>query len=166
MKPLAQISVPIAACALLAATLGAAAPFAQSIPQQSSGSEARADDPVAPLFAEMCGRCHDAARIVAMRRTRTGWEDVINMMIEKGATGTERDFEKVYDYLLRHYGVVSINLATTDDLTTIVGLSKKDADAIVAYRKEKGPFADLEALKKVPGIDVKKLEEHKDAVTF
>jgi competence protein ComEA len=87
-------------------------------------------------------------------------------MIEKGATGSERDFEKVYEYLLRHYGVVSINLATTEDITTIVGLSKKDADAIVAYRKEKGPFADLEAVKKVPEIDVKKLDDHKEAVTF
>ena len=61
----------------------------------------RRSDPAAGLFAQMCSKCHDAARITAMRRTSTEWEDVINKMIEKGATGTEKDFETVYDYLLR-----------------------------------------------------------------
>ena len=87
-------------------------------------------------------------------------------MIEKGAIGSEREFETVYDYLLRHFGKTYINTSTADDLTSIVGLSKKDAEAIVAYRKANGSFADLDAVKKVPDIDVKKLDERKDAVAF
>ena len=46
------------------------------------------------------------------------------------------------------------------------GLSSKDADAVVAYRKANGNFQDFDAVKKVPDIDVKTLEEHKDAVAF
>ena len=48
----------------------------------------------------------------------------------------------------------------------ILSLSEKDAKGIVAYRDANGAFADFEAVKKVPDIDLKKLEEHKDAVTF
>ena len=56
--------------------------------------------------------------------------------------------------------------ATPDEIATILGLSEKDAQAIVAYRKANGPFADFDAVKKVPDIDLKKLDEHKDAIAF
>jgi competence ComEA-like helix-hairpin-helix protein len=48
----------------------------------------------------------------------------------------------------------------------VLGLAKKDADAIIAFRTANGPFADVEAIKKVPEIDVKKLDERKAAVVF
>jgi competence ComEA-like helix-hairpin-helix protein len=87
-------------------------------------------------------------------------------MIEKGASGTEKEFETVFEYLLRNYGRVYVNGAPADEIAAILGLSTKDAEAIVAFRKANGPFPDFDALKKVPAIDVKKLEEHKDAVAF
>lgn len=87
-------------------------------------------------------------------------------MIERGAQGSEEDFNTVFGYLRRHYGKVYINSATADDITTSLGLSGKDAEAILAYRKSNGSFADFEAVTKVPNIDVKTLEEHKDAVAF
>ena len=102
----------------------------------------------------------------AMRRTSADWEDTLKKMIEKGATGSDKEFEAVFDYLLRYYGKVYINTAKPDEITKILGLSAKDANAIVAYRKDHGPFADFEAIKKVPEIDVKKLDERKDAVAF
>ena len=101
-----------------------------------------------------------------MRRTKTEWEEVINKMIERGATGSEDEFQTVFGYLRRHYGKVYINSADSEEITTSLGLSDKDADAMVAYRKANGNFQDLEAVKKVPDIDVKTLEEHKDAVAF
>lgn len=153
----------IAAAALVGATLIAAAPVNQAVAQQA---QAAADDPAAGVFAETCGKCHDAARITAMRRTSAEWEDIIKKMIEKGAPGTEKDFETVYDYLLRHFGKVNINAAPASEIVTILGLSAKEAESIVAYRKSRGPFADFDALKKVPDIDLKKLDEHKDAVAF
>jgi competence protein ComEA len=147
----------MAAFALVWSTLIVAAP----VPQASA-----ADDPAAGLFTEMCVRCHDAARITATRRTSTEWEEVLNKMIEKGATGTDRDFEKVYEYLRRNFGKLYINVAAPDEISTILGLSDNDAQRIVAYRKANGPFADFDAVKKVPDIDLKKLDEHKDAVAF
>ena len=159
-----SLSIGIAACVLIASTLMAAAPLQQSPAQQPAASSA--DDPDAELFSQMCSRCHDGARITALRRTKSEWEQVLTKMITMGATGSEDDFQTVFGYLRRHYGKVYINTAVLDEITTSLGLSTKDADAIAAYRKANGPFPDFEAVKKVPGIDVKTLDEHKDAVAF
>ena len=115
----------------------------------------------------MCNKCHDAARITSIRRTSTEWEEVLNKMIEKGATGTEKEFETVYEYVRCYYGKLYINGCDRRTRSRpSSGLSEKDADTIVAYRKANGAFADFDALKKVPDIDLKKLEEHRDAVAF
>jgi competence protein ComEA len=163
MKNLPSFSLGIAACALMASTLIVAAPSRPSEGQEPSAS---APDEGARLFNQMCSDCHDAARIVSVRRTKTEWEEVLNKMIEKGAIGSEKDFEGVFGYLLLNYGKIYINRAVPDEIVRILGLPKKDADAVVAYRTAHGPFADLDSIKKVPDIDVKKVEDHKDAITF
>ena len=155
------------AAGVLVSTLVTTAASGQAAPPPQNGSvSAAASDPSAGLFAQMCNKCHDGLRITAMRRTGTEWEEVINKMIEKGATGSEKEFETIYSYVLRYFGKIYINNATADDIIAILSLSKKDAEAIVAYRKANGSFADFDALKKVPEIDVKKLDEQKDAVAF
>jgi competence protein ComEA len=159
-----SLSIGIAACALIASTLISAAPLRQSAAQQQSATPA--DDPSAELFSQMCSRCHDGARITAIRRTKSEWEEVLTKMITMGATGSEEEFESVFGYLRRHYGKVYINTASVDEIATSLGLSTKDADAIAAYRKANGSFPDFDAVKKVPDIDVKTLEAHKDAVAF
>ena len=164
MKHMGSLVLGMATCAFLVSTVIAASPVTHSPVQQAAAVPA--DDPAAAIFANTCAKCHDGARITAMRRTAPEWEDIIKKMIEKGAQGSEKDFETIYDYLLRNYGKLFINSAPAGDIVTILGLSEKDAKAIVAYRDGKGPFADFEAVKKVPDIDVKKLDERKDAVTF
>jgi DNA uptake protein ComE-like DNA-binding protein len=47
-----------------------------------------------------------------------------------------------------------------------MGFSSKDAQAIVGYRTANGPFADIDALRKVPGINVTKIDEQPDALRF
>ena len=154
----------LASAALAASTLLAAVPSPPSTPPQQSGGAA--NDPAAPLFTRMCATCHEAAKVTAVRRTSIEWEEMMNKMIERGAQGTEQEFETVFEYLVKYYGKVRINSAPADEIETILGLSKKDAEAIVAYRTANGPFKDFDALKKVPDIDVKTLEEHRDAVAF
>jgi competence protein ComEA len=163
MKNICSRSIVSAAAALLASTLLTVPGFSQS---QSSQSPAAADDPSAELFAQMCSKCHDGARITAIRRTKEEWEGVIVKMIERGAQGSEEDFQTVFGFLRRHYGKVYINTAALDEITTSLGLTDKDASAIVAYRKANGDFKDFDAVKRVPDIDVKTLEGHKDAVAF
>jgi len=150
----------------IAGTVLAAAVTASPRPQAAQQKHTADTDPAAEVFSQLCSRCHEAARITAIRRTKTEWEEVLTKMIERGAQGTEDEFNTVFGYLRRHYGKVYINSATADDITTSLGLSGKDAEAILSYRKAHGSFADLDAVKKVPEIDVKTLEEHKDAVAF
>lgn len=124
------------------------------------------NDPAIPVFAQTCIKCHDGARILAARRTKMEWEEIIKKMIEKGATGSGDEFETVYDYLVRTYGKAYVNTAPAAEIAQALNLSEKDADAIVAYRTANGPFADPDAIKKVPGIDVKVLDAHVDAIAF
>jgi len=166
MKPVSSVSLALAACALVASTLVAATPGKPPVVQQQAGASTPSEDPSAALFNRMCSNCHDAVRVTSMRRTRTDWEDVLNKMIQEGATGTEKDFETVFDYLQRNYGKVYINRAQADEIALVTGLTKKDAEAIVAYRKANGDFANLDAVKKVPDIDAKKLDDRKDAIAF
>ena len=117
-------------------------------------------------FKRVCSSCHDADRILAARRTRTQWEEVIEKMIDRGAEGTEDDFSAAEVYLLRVSGRVNANRAQSQDFVAVLGLTQKDADAIAEFRKAKGDFADFDALCKVPGIDTEKLKQGRDAITF
>ena len=130
---------------------------------------ARAQEPedhAATAFKRVCSNCHDSDRILATRRTRTQWEEVIEKMIDRGAEGTADDFSAAEEYLLRVSGRVNINRASSKDLVTILGVTTKDADAITEYRKANGDFKDFDALCKVPGIDTEKLKQGRDAVSF
>jgi competence ComEA-like helix-hairpin-helix protein len=114
----------------------------------------------------VCSSCHDAQRILATRRTRTQWEEVIGKMIDRGAVGTDEDFTAAEDYLLKISGRVNVNRASAVDISKVLGVPEKQATAIVEYRKANGDFADFDALCKVPGLDVDKLKTEQDAISF
>ena len=117
-------------------------------------------------FFKVCGDCHEPDRIRETRRTRGGWEEVIEKMIEKGAVGNERDFNLVLAYLLSNYGMVNMNQAGVEDIAMVANLTKKDAETIVAFRTANGKFKNFDALILVPGVDTKALEEHKASFMF
>ena len=124
------------------------------------------DDAPAAAFRRVCSNCHDAERILATRRTRTQWEEVIEKMIDRGAEGTSDDFTTAEEYLMRVSGRVNVNRAATKDMITVLGITEKDANAIADYRKANGEFKDFDGLTKVPGIDVEKLNRGPDATSF
>jgi competence ComEA-like helix-hairpin-helix protein len=124
------------------------------------------DDAPAAAFRRVCSNCHDADRILSTRRTRTQWEEVIEKMIDRGAEGTSDDFTTAEEYLLRVSGRVNVNRATTKDMVTVLAITEKDADAIAEYRKANGEIKDFDALAKVPGIDLDKLNKARDAISF
>jgi competence ComEA-like helix-hairpin-helix protein len=124
------------------------------------------EDHAAAAFKRVCANCHDAERILSARRTRTQWEEVIDKMVERGAAGTDEDFTATTQYLLRVSGRVNVNRALSNDIVDVLGLTPKDADAILEYRKSNGEFKDFDDLCKVPGIDLEKLKQGRDAVSF
>ena len=57
-------------------------------------------------------------------------------------------------------------MATEKQLSDVLGISPDEAKAIIVVRdKEKG-FKTIEDLKKVPNIDVKKIDAKKDNLVF
>ena len=117
------------------------------------------------VFQRVCVVCHTPDRIVTVRRTRIEWEEVLDKMITRGAQINDDNYGTLEDYLLRNYGKVNVNRAGKDDLVLVLGVSPEEAGKIVEGRGTT-PYADFDALAKVPGLDVKKLDEKRAAITF
>ena len=143
------------------ATLLAALSIAASAAQQDA-----AKDPGTETFNAVCSKCHTPERILAARRTRTQWEEVLDKMTKIGAQITDENYDTIMGYLLSRYGMININRGESKDISLIVNLSATDSDAIVKYRADHGAFTDFDAVAKVPGIDVKKLEANRAAISF
>ena len=125
-----------------------------------------ADDPGAQEFQAVCSKCHPPDRIVAARRTKTQWEETLDKMTKLGAPITDDNYDLLMSFLVHHHGKVNVNRSVAADIAEAVGLTTEEAQAIVNYRDDNGPFADFEAVTKVPGVDPKKLEKNKDAISF
>lgn len=62
--------------------------------------------------------------------------------------------------------VVNINNADAEALAAnIIGVGKKKAMAIVAFREEHGPFKSVDELTQVKGIGLKLIEKNRDNLT-
>jgi cytochrome c5 len=176
-KNAARIYLSGASAALLAATLTSGAAAQEPVPAAQSQAPAAAAPaetgqfvvaagPGADTFQRVCGLCHTPERIVSNRKTRTEWEETIDKMITRGAQVSDDNYGTIEEYLLQNYGRVNVNRGTKDDLMAVAGLTAEEADILMKARTEKGPLADFAALIQVPGLDAKKLETKKDALTF
>jgi competence protein ComEA len=117
-------------------------------------------------FAKVCSQCHALEQVTAKRHSKAGWDHIIDDMAGKGAEATDEQFDAIIDYLTEHFGPVNVNQATVKELTDSQVFSTQESAAIVQYREGHGKFADVEALKKVPGLMAIKVEKIKDAVIF
>lgn len=118
------------------------------------------------ILTRLCIECHDIGLAADSRRTRREWNGVLEDMLGRGATWTDEDFTLALDVLTRVSGLVQVNRADAREIAAVLKLVAKEGDAIVAYRVAHGPFADLDALAKVPGLDPKKLDAVADLVLF
>ena len=53
---------------------------------------------------KICGECHAVEQAVSMRGNEKDWKDVIELMVDRGATGSEDDFRSILTYLTKNYG--------------------------------------------------------------
>ncbi|PYQ99940.1 MAG: competence protein ComEA [Acidobacteria bacterium] len=87
-------------------------------------------------------------------------------MARFGAEANDQEFEQILTYLAKHFSPIKINKATAKDLEATLDVPAKVAEAIVAYRLEKGEFKTVDELKKVPGLDSVTIETRKARVVF
>lgn len=154
-----------------------AAPPAASTPAAAGPAQSAAqpvdewpDGPGKALFLQTCSNCHSAENVLGHNLDSDGWTDVLQRMIQFGAQGSDEDFGNILTYLTTNFGPapakVDMNKATAMNLRNWLGMSEKDAEAIVAYRTKLGDFKSLDDVKQVPGVDAKYLDSIKDSLTF
>jgi competence protein ComEA len=162
-KPLAPAragTVFVVVCIQFAALL-AATPVVAQLP----------DGPGKDALVKVCSPCHEANRAAAFRLTREGWEATVSDMKWRGAKGTDEEFAAIVDYLATNFlgeaaPKLNMNRATSIELESVLSLLRKEASAVIAYRDKVGGFKSIDDLKKVPGVDVKKIEAAKDRISF
>jgi competence protein ComEA len=130
------------------------------------------------LVERECAKCHGLEGVVSARMTRERWSDLVDDMVSRGATGTDQEIDQIIDYLATNFakgaantksGVaakINVNRANTGEIAAVLEIPEQKASSIVRYREQHGSFKDLDELKKVPDIDVKRLDEKKDRLEF
>jgi competence protein ComEA len=120
---------------------------------------------------KLCSTCHEIERSLAPRQDRTGWKSTIDKMVNLGAMGTEKEFEAALEYLAKNYPApdvqrLNVNTARAIELESTLGIPRSQAARIIEHRDSKGPFKSIDDLKKVPGVDIAKIEAKKDRLAF
>jgi competence ComEA-like helix-hairpin-helix protein len=59
-----------------------------------------------------------------------------------------------------------VNKATAAELAAALAISRETASSIVSEREKNGPYKQWLDLKRVPGLDLKQLDDKKDRVEF
>jgi competence protein ComEA len=129
------------------------------------------DGPGKAETEKVCSQCHELARSISLRQDRAGWQTTVDKMATLGANASQADLQRIADYLAEHYGPeeiprININKCRAIDLESGLSLKRSEAAAIIEYRDKNGPFKSIEDLKKVPNIDVAKIEAKKDRLAF
>jgi len=153
MKSVMLFAVAIACSLILSVGV---ATGSQQVTSSQNGEE---------VFLNRCSNCHASERALVAPRPRKGWENVLAEMVNNGAQLEAGESEVIVTFLTERHGLVNVNTADADELVAL-GLSKKDADTIVSYRTDKGPFTDFAALRGVPGLDVDRLDAVRQQVAF
>jgi competence protein ComEA len=119
----------------------------------------------------ICGKCHELERSVSVHQNEDGWLETMDKMVALGAKVTDEEFSAILKYLAKNFPAeelpkLNVNKATAIELESRLTLTRSQAAAIIQYRAKKGPFKSFEDLKKVPGLDVAKIEAKKDRLAF
>jgi competence protein ComEA len=130
-----------------------------------------ADGPGKADTERVCAQCHEVERSISLRQDRAGWQATMDKMSSLGLKATDQELQAVLNYLSEHYPAetvprINVNKARAIDLESGLSLLRSQAALIIQYRTKNGDFKSIEDLKKVPGVDVAKIEAGKDRLSF
>ena len=124
------------------------------------------EGPGKETMVRICGGCHGAEIVLGKRLDRDGWSQIVVNMIQRGAQGSDDEFADIVDYLTNTVSKINVNQATAQQLQSGLGLSEKEAAAILHYRDENGDFKTIDDLKKVPGVNAAKIDAKRSLLAF
>lgn len=120
------------------------------------------DGPGKETVLKICRDCHDLDTITMENRTNEGWKKTVAKMGDRGAEGTDEQFEAVINYLTKNFGRINVNKATAEEIAAGLDFSAKDSESIVEYREKNGAYKNWKDLIKV--VDAAKVESKKDHI--
>jgi competence ComEA-like helix-hairpin-helix protein len=130
------------------------------------------------LVQQQCVGCHAIKVVTSKRASKPQWRTIVDQMVTRGAEVSDDDIPAVVDYLAKNFGPanteksqartepVNVNRVTAAELAAELELSAEESRSIVSYREQNGNFSEWHDLAKVPGINIKKIEAHKDRLVF
>ena len=163
-----SVAVLITGVVCLAATVAVASqPTVPVAPPAAATAQDRFPETTGKAaLLKVCSNCHTAESVVQSLRTRQEWSDVVDQMSRYGAETSDQEFDQILTYLVKHFSPIRINKATAKDLESTLSVPADVAEAIVAYRTEKGDFKTIDDVTKVPGLGADKLDRQKARLVF
>ena len=113
----------------------------------------------------VCANCHDLEIVMDTPRSYEAWHDTVQAMVDRGASGSDEQFEDIMDYLHRTITTMDVNSADLHELKIVLDIPEEVAQAIIARRKSK-KFTDLADLKSIRGVDSSKLDSKARLIFF
>jgi len=151
------------------------------------------DGPGKAVVLRMCTACHSTDVITSKRASPDEWAGVVQLMVSRGADGSDADIDVVTKYLSASFPPVKatppatpaptspapavpaapkptshldINTAGAHALAVSLSLTGREADALVRYRALHGSFTRWQQVAAVPGISATKIERSRQIIRF
>jgi competence protein ComEA len=119
----------------------------------------------AKALQAVCGKCHNLQIVTNTPRSLDAWRDTMQTMVDRGASGTDAQYDDILDYLHRTMTTIDVNSADADELATVLNASDATVKLIIARRGVK-KFVDLADLKTIPDIDTASLDSKSKLLYF
>ena len=123
------------------------------------------------IIAKHCAGCHPGAALARYQKTREDWDAVVTRMGQR-TEATHEELNTLTDYLATNFpkvddpSKVNMNKADSKEMEARLGLTAKEADAIVEYRERRGNFHAWGDLLVIYGLDGTKVEALQDKMSF
>ena len=169
---------------LLALSLWA---VAQATPPPPRGSSLLPPGAGKPIVQRVCVACHNLDVVTSEPGSAAHWTQVVNQMVGRGMDLSDPEIDTVVKYLSSHFGPVgpsassgestpltsgatasrvNVNTASAQEFQSSLGLSQKEAEAVVQYRKKNGKFKTWQDVAAVPEVSPNQIEALQDRLTY
>jgi mono/diheme cytochrome c family protein len=73
------------------------------------------EGPGKATMQKICSGCHAPEIVLGRHETKEGWEQIVSSMVDKGATGTDDEFNTIIDYLAVNFPKKADSKPTSND---------------------------------------------------
>ena len=113
----------------------------------------------------VCAQCHNLQLVLDTPKSYDDWHDTVQKMVDRGASGTDEQFDDIMDYLHRTITTINVNTALADELEIVLNVPETTAQVIIARRSTQ-KFTSLADLKSVPGVDASTVDTKARLIFF